>query len=156
MPGFKKIEENYEKIKKEFEQVQDKMIDWFEKDLYSDNGWSVYPIYNWPHGEENEDFIKNVPFTASLIKKHLPNHKAAAFSRLRANSYIDPHTGYQSDYLRYHLGINVPKGDCALKCEDEIYKWENGKSFIFDDRKMHEAWNRTNQDRIILIIDFVE
>lgn len=155
-PDFRCIEENYEKIKNEFLQVQNKMGNWIEPHLYNKDGWNVYPIYDWPSGDEMEEFTYRVPFTASLIKKCVPNHGGVCFSRLKAHSYIKPHKGIESKFLRYHLGIDVPYGDCTLKCSDKIIKWENGKSFIFDDRKTHEAWNRTNQDRIVLIIDFAE
>ena len=35
------------------------------------------------------------------------------------------------------------------------YAEQEGKAFVFDDRKLHHVWNRTSQDRIILIIDFI-
>jgi aspartyl/asparaginyl beta-hydroxylase (cupin superfamily) len=29
------------------------------------------------------------------------------------------------------------------------------KAFYFDDHRMHEAWNKTDKDRVVLIVDFV-
>ena len=30
--------------------------------------------------------------------------------------------------------------------------WQNGKTLFFDDTFVHEAWNRTSQDRYILLM----
>jgi aspartyl/asparaginyl beta-hydroxylase (cupin superfamily) len=54
-----------------------------------------------------------------------------------------------------HLGLIIPQGDMALRSLDETRGWEEGKVFIFDDRQEHEAWNRTKEARVILLIDFI-
>ena len=65
--------------------------------------------------------------------------------------------GVQGEYLRMHLGLEVPKGDLGLNSQSHgAFVWEKGKAFYFDDRLMHEAWNRTNETRVILIVDFKE
>ena len=35
-------------------------------------------------------------------------------------------------------------------------KFQNAKSFVFDDFMIHEAWNFTCQNRLVLIIDFLK
>ena len=35
----------------------------------------------------------------------------------------------------------------------EVRDWEEGKLLIFDDTIEHEAWNDSNEDRILLIFD---
>ena len=47
----------------------------------------------------------------------------------------------------------MPEGDCCLKVGGKVRKWKEGESFIFDDTIEHEAWNRTNEDRIVLLMD---
>ena len=56
--------------------------------------------------------------------------------------------------MRCHLALQIPEGDVALKVEGEIIKWQEGKTFIFDDATMHEAWNKTEYKRVVVIIDF--
>ena len=31
--------------------------------------------------------------------------------------------------------------------------WQEGKALVFDDAYEHEAWNHTESDRIVLIVD---
>jgi len=156
MSGFKVLEDNYEIIKSEYEQIKDDLIDWHQNHLYSEkDGWKVYPIFSYPKGEDCKGFTEKVPQTANLIRNNIKHYSTAGFSRLKAGEVIQPHVGRQGIFLRYHLGIDVPNGDCGLKCDNKIHRWENGKSFVFDDRLEHSAWNKTNQDRIILLIDYV-
>ena len=54
-----------------------------------------------------------------------------------------------------HLGLIIPEGDLGLRSLEETRGWEEGGVFIFDDRLEHEAWNRTEEDRVVLLIDFV-
>lgn len=156
MQDFEGLESHFSVIKEEYESIKDKMGNYPETFLYNNGGWKVFPIFDWPSGELIKDTSKLIPKTTELIKKYVPNHGTASFSNLKPNTKIKPHKGYQGNFLRYHLGIDVPEGNCGLVCERKIYRWENGKSFIFDDRKLHHAWNNTKQDRVILIIDFIE
>ena len=85
----------------------------------------------------------------------MTTHGAVGFSVLRADTRIASHQGYPGLFLRCHLGLEVPDGDCALKVGDEVRHWQTGKVLIFDDRLQHEAWNMTAQERVILLLDFV-
>jgi ornithine lipid ester-linked acyl 2-hydroxylase len=156
MQDFRSLEANFSTIKKEYEQIKNSMLNYPETNLYNNAGWEVFPIFNWPHGEIIEETSKLLPETTKLIEKYVPNHKSASFSRLKPKTIIKPHMGHQGDFLRYHLGIDVYEGNCGLRSEGKVYRWENGKSFVFDDRKVHSAWNKSSKDRVILIIDFTE
>ena len=52
------------------------------------------------------------------------------------------------------LLISVPSLDTPT-CDRETRHWEEGKSLVFDDTYMHEAWNDTSSDRVVLFMDFV-
>lgn len=152
---FSKIfEDNWEVIYKEYTAVQDQMISWIEHELHEDN-WEVFGLFSFPDGKE---FVSNCalcPVTTQLIKQHISHNGAAGFSRLKANSAIAPHHGHPGKYLRMHLGLDVPAGDVALKVNNDVYHWKNKEVAIFDDRLLHEAWNKTNKDRVVLIVDFI-
>lgn len=149
------LEKHWKTIRNEYESVKEEVLPWYQDWLNEQKKWFVYPIFSWPEGDSYPQTDK-VPFTASLIKEHIPNHGAAAFSIMRAGAHIPPHEGLQANFLRCHLGIDVPEGDTALRVGDEVYHWEDGKAFVFDDRLTHEAWNKTQEDRIILLVDYVE
>jgi beta-hydroxylase len=68
---------------------------------------------------------------------------------------VVPHRGYQGEFLRCHLGLEVPAGDCALRVGGEVRRWAEGRSLVFDDRLEHDAWNLTPHERVVLLIDFV-
>jgi aspartate beta-hydroxylase len=74
-------------------------------------------------------------------------------SRMRAGTHISAHRGPTNLRVRCHLGIEVPNGDCAIRVANETRRWIEGECLVFDDHFEHEAWNRTTEDRIVLIVD---
>ena len=68
---------------------------------------------------------------------------------------ISPHRGPYNGVLRYHLGIEIPLGDCALVVKKQQRGWSNSHSLIFDDSYVHEAWNKTDETRVVLFVDFL-
>jgi beta-hydroxylase len=79
--------------------------------------------------------------------------RTAGFSRLEPHTEIAPHKGYTGDVLRFHLGIDIPDGDCALIVDGVTKKWKNGEILIFDDTFEHSAHNRTDHPRTVLLLD---
>ena len=51
-----------------------------------------------------------------------------------------------------HLGLAVPD-DCALNVGGEARTWQPGKVLAFDDTYEHEAWNRSERARAVLLMD---
>lgn len=163
-PQFKILEENYEILLQELlsvinEKSQKMFEPWVEKNLYQDsnqNGWDIAPLMI--AGSKIEDRIIKFPKLFSLINK-LNGIMSVSYSLLKPGTHIVPHKGYD-DYsqkvLRYHMGMIVPKGDIGIRVEKETTKWVEGKSFIFDDYMVHEAWNFTTDNRVVLIIDFLK
>ncbi|NDY90100.1 aspartyl/asparaginyl beta-hydroxylase domain-containing protein [Ideonella livida] len=75
------------------------------------------------------------------------------FSLLAAGSTILPHHGTSNIRLVVHLPLIVPP-DCALHVfGGGEAAWGEGEVGCFDDTFLHEAWNRSGQDRIILLMD---
>lgn len=167
-PQFKILEDNYLEIIEELKQIvktdkkskQHSVFEpWVEKNLYqesNEDGWDVAPLMIG--GEKIPERCERFPFLMGLMNQ-LEGIMSISFSLLKAGTHIVPHKGYD-DYsekvYRYHLGLIVPKGEIAIRVEKDIMKWEEGKSFVFDDFMIHEAWNFTNQDRLVLIIDFLK
>jgi ornithine lipid ester-linked acyl 2-hydroxylase len=42
-----------------------------------------------------------------------------------------------------------------FKVGNEIRHWEEGKAMLFDDSFSHEAWNYTDEIRVVLFLDIV-
>jgi beta-hydroxylase len=141
-------------IRTEFEGVRSHMIDWVERELYGE-GWKVFGLFDFPHGAPLPEGVRACPRTAALIAQHIPTHGAAGFSLLEPGTRIQPHQGYQGAFLRCHLGLEIPDGDCGLRIEGETRRWQAGRALIFDDRLRHEAWNLTGEARVVLLVDFV-
>lgn len=74
------------------------------------------------------------------------------FSLLKAGARIPAHTGMLNTRLICHLPLVVPPG-CGFRVGNEVREWEVGKLLIFDDTIEHEAWNDSDEDRVVLIFD---
>ena len=118
--------------------------------IYNGN-WDVFGLWDL-QGCLLEDNAARCPNTVSVLMQ-IPNLRTAGFSKLGAGAHIKPHKGYTDAVLRCHLGLVTPEGDCALKVEETVYNWQEGKAFIFNDRLLHEAWNYTDSDRYVLLLD---
>lgn len=76
----------------------------------------------------------------------------ALFSRLTPGTHIQPHHGMLNTRLICHLPLIVPVG-CGLRVGPETRSWREGEMLIFDDSFEHEAWNRGDSDRTILLFE---
>ena len=148
------LRQHWRAIYAEYLGVADRLIDWFERELYGE-GWKVFGLFDFPDGHTIADNVARCPLTAALLSTHVPRHGAAGFSVLRAGTRIQPHNGYAGRFLRCHLGLRVPAGDCALRVAGETRRWQEGDVLVLDDRAQHDAWNLTAEDRVVLLFDFV-
>lgn len=117
--------------------------------------WSS--LHLWREGEKIADACARAPKTAALIET-LPlcdidgRAPTAFFSILKAGKAIPPHTGVTNIRTIIHLPLIVPEG-CGFRVGGETREWKEGEAFAFDDSVEHEAWNRSDKDRAILILD---
>jgi aspartyl/asparaginyl beta-hydroxylase (cupin superfamily) len=117
--------------------------------------WDAYFFYR--HGERYDDHCARCPQTTVLldtlplvrIRDHAPE---TLFSILTSGSHILPHTGVTNTRLVTHLPLIVPP-DCAIRVGGEEHIWQEGRCVTFDDTYEHEAWNRSEQTRVVLILD---
>jgi aspartyl/asparaginyl beta-hydroxylase (cupin superfamily) len=123
--------------------------------LLDNPDWST--LYLWEDGAPVEANAARCPRTmAALSDVPLPHITTRApaifFSRLSPGARIPPHHGMLNARLICHLPLIVPRG-CGFRVGNETRAWEVGKALIFDDTIEHEAWNDSEQDRIVLIFD---
>lgn len=154
---FFEIKNELLKILNETNYEKDFFEAWCEKELYDESnpeGWQVAPlIINGKHIPNN---LKKVPFLLKILDQ-IKGIVTASYSLLKPNTWIVPHRGYENysdKILRLHIGLIIPKGDVGLRVNKIQTKWVEGKGIIFDDSMIHEAWNYTEENRYVLIIDF--
>jgi len=144
------LEANWRLVRQELDRLQgDDFKHWPERFLY-EGRWDVFVLYAF--GEKLENNCALCPETARLVAA-IPGMTTAGFSMLVGGAHIKPHVGYTDEVLRCHLGLLVPPG-CSLRVGDEERAWEEGKCMVFDDTIEHEAWNRSDETRVVLLIDF--
>jgi aspartate beta-hydroxylase len=123
--------------------------------LQSPPSWNGYYFYR--HGERRADNCAACPVTASALEflplSHVREHgPEVLFSVFTAGTHLLPHRGVTNTRLVGHLPLLVPP-DCALKVGGEEHEWREGRAVIFDDTYEHEAWNRSDRTRVVLIFD---
>jgi beta-hydroxylase len=126
---------------------------WPEKSLYGETGWSTFGLYAF--GQKQAANCALCPRTASFVES-VPGLATAGFSRLAPGAHIKPHVGYD-EYSRYVLRLHLAletNPDCALRVADKTRIWEEGRALIFCDAVEHEAWNRGQTTRTVLLLDF--
>ena len=117
--------------------------------------WNAYFFYR--HGQRYPAHCEQCPQTIAVldacplvrIREHGPE---ICFSLLAPGSHILPHQGVTNTRAVVHLPLVVPE-DCALTVGSEIHRWRVGEAVAFDDTFMHEAWNRSNRLRAIVLMD---
>jgi aspartate beta-hydroxylase len=126
-----------------------------EAGMLNNPAWSAH--YLWKNGEEVRANAVRCPKTMRALRAaplaHVPNRSPSVlFSLLRAGAHIPPHNGLVNTRLICHLPLVVPE-PCEFRVGNELRRWERGKAWLFDDTIEHEAWNRTNEMRVILLFD---
>lgn len=76
----------------------------------------------------------------------------AMFSLLAPQTRIPPHTGVANTRVVCHLPLIVPP-ECGFRVGASVREWRVGQAFVFDDTIEHEAWNDSDELRVVLIVD---
>ena len=116
--------------------------------------WDVAFLYE--RGRRHDDVCDACPVATRGIEMHRTIRTMAGLiyvSRMRAHTHIDAHRGPTNLRVRCHLGLDVPDGDCAIRVGADTRRWTEGRCLVFDDHFEHEAWNHTDEDRLVLIVD---
>ena len=142
---------------------------------YLDGGWSIYPAYAglWAEGPAFEHLCRQggierdeaiaireslpgrFPATRELLKD-IPCINYAAFSRMHPRTMLETHEHAQPDNHICHIGLQLPAdGAAAITVDGETHTWrDSGQVIVFDDDQPHASWNKSDDDRYILFINF--
>lgn len=168
-PWYSELERNVEQIHSELLTVlsDDQGIEPFLKFNSADEAkqylagadgaptWDAFFFYR--HGVRIDKNCDRCPRTAAIldalplvrIREHAPE---ICFSVLTPGTHILPHRGVTNTRVVTHLPLIVPQG-CALNVGGELRTWEEGQCFTFDDTFEHEAWNRGESTRVVMLMD---
>ncbi|HVL79318.1 MAG TPA: aspartyl/asparaginyl beta-hydroxylase domain-containing protein [Sphingomicrobium sp.] len=125
------------------------------KELNNNRDWTA--IHLLQNGKRIEANARHCPRTMTAIDR-LPQPQVpgaspnAMFSLLAPRTRIPPHTGVANTRLVCHLPLIVPPG-CGFRVGATTREWKVGEAFVFDDTIEHEAWNDSDELRVVLIVD---
>ncbi len=123
--------------------------------LRDDPSWGAY--YFWQDGEIVADHAVRCPAVMAALEQ-VPRpviagrSPMALWSLLKPGTHIQPHHGVLNTRLICHLPLIVTD-NCALRVGAETRAWVPGEMLIFDDSIEHEAWNRGNDTRVVLLFE---
>ena len=160
-PTLNQITQNSAKIKSEFDRVyqtQPNMPEYHEIDPgeaeisnTTAKKWKVFMLYLLGHKPQENRAL--CPETCRVLEG-IPNLLQAFFSILEPGKSIPLHNGPYLGYLRYHLGLHVPRENPpSIYVNSQKYTWREGEGVLFDDTWPHEVRNESQDFRAVLIVD---
>lgn len=105
-------------------------------------------------GEDVPENIAHFPESWKVLGQ-LSGMASIGFTGLQPRSHVTPHVGPNRGALRYQLPIIVPgdPGACRIRVGDEQVIWHEGRPVLFDLSIDHEAWNDSDELRVLLMIE---
>ena len=161
-PWVRMLEDNWQEIREELDQLllhrqhlpnlHD--ISARQSTLSDDENWKTYFFVGY--GLKPEVNRARCPRTTQLLDQ-IPGLTTAFFSILGPGKRLPEHCGSYRGIIRYHLALKIPSPSTAsgIRVGGQTAHWEEGKSLIFDDTYPHEAWNSTDEDRVVLFLDII-
>jgi len=118
-----------------------------------DSKWKTFVLYGF--GERMPLGDELCPRTMEALEG-IPGLTTAFFSILAPGKHIPRHRGVTKGLVRCHLALKVPREAhrCVIEVDDVQCAWQEGGLLFFDDTYPHEVWNDTDEERVVLFIDF--
>ncbi len=156
--GIEELEKNYSVVLNE---LQDYLKQYVLESQFNTmmvekpKSWKVRSLRVW--GVEMYEIQKHFPQTLKLLS-NIEGVVNVGFNLLEPQSAIKSHCGDTNAIIRCHLGLVIPAENetCAIKVNHEIKNWQQGRVIGFIDAYDHEAWNRTDKQRIIMLFDILQ
>jgi hypothetical protein len=153
-PLARALQNGFEEIRREILDLDERQFAHEAEAIPRTGNWKVLFINE--RGRPNEAVRARCPVTCRIIEsdravRTLPG--MSYVSRLTPGTHVAAHYAPTNLRLRLHLGIRVPTGNCGVRVEGQNRRWIEGKCLVFDDSLLHEVWNHTAEDRVVLIVD---
>lgn len=124
--------------------------------MLDNDDWSSLDLIE--QGEAVPENVRHAPVAYETITQHVPvctipnRAPTLLLSLLKPGKRIPPHHGMLNPRYICHLPLIVP-GNGALRLGSQTHEWRKGELIAFDDTIEHEAWNRSDEDRLVLLFD---
>jgi hypothetical protein len=126
--------------------------------------WTVFPLcYCFPSNQpENLAWVEATktccPRSCQLLQDILGiTLRTALFSRLAPHATLEAHTGWAdlaNHVLRLHIPLVIPPGGlCGTWVDGCVETHAHARPLLFDDSKIHRAFNYSDEPRVVLIVD---
>jgi len=117
--------------------------------------WRMYILK--AYGIEQPAHMAACPRLAALVRD-IPEVLSASFSFLGPRKHIPPHRGPMRGIVRFYLMLSMPRKPdgspaATLKVDGTEYRLTYGEFLLWDDTFEHEAWNDSDEVRIVLSLD---
>ncbi|RQP22624.1 aspartyl/asparaginyl beta-hydroxylase domain-containing protein [Piscinibacter terrae] len=126
----------------------------FTEGIVGDGRWDMSVLF---HMGEKVPSAASAPDTMAVVGS-LPLAASGycwsdvIFSAHEPKTHLLPHYSRDSFRIRCHLALRVPPG-CRLQVADLTLKWEEGDVIFFSDSFLHETFNDSSEQRVVLIVD---
>jgi aspartyl/asparaginyl beta-hydroxylase (cupin superfamily) len=149
------VEACWMQVRDEYHRLQADRVTFYPyEDQYTGDlgwkGWSTWHLYR--NGVFSDVARDHCPAAVASLMRTPHGVREGLFSVLAPGAHLLPHTGGVNLFLTVHLALIVPE-NCALRVGSETRTWQEGKLFIFDDSFIHEAWNRSDRERVVMLWD---
>lgn len=123
--------------------------------ISADRGWKTFILAGY--GFTSRRNVALCPATWRALRP-VPGLITAMFSIFEPGKRLPAHRGPYNGVLRLHLGLIVPtdRERAGIRIGGRTCHWREGEVLVFDDAYEHEAWNDTDQIRVVLFLDFVK
>jgi len=156
IPELQLLQDNWETIRDEALALQAEIK---APDKHNDIGFNSFFKYGWKrfylkwYDAKHPSAEELCPKTVELLNR-IPCVKAAMFAELPPGGKLNPHRDPYAGSLRYHLGLSTPNDDrCYIDVDGIRHVWHDGEGVIFDETYVHDAYNKSETNRIILFCD---
>jgi len=152
-----RLESNFAKVKEEFKCRSQAWVPYNTANGDPVSGWKA--LYLFKSGQIVTENIEHFKETLACLQcdkgnpaDYLYSLAEVHFSILEPGAYIAPHTDLCNFTLSFHLAIDIPP-DCGIRVANETRTWEEGKCLLFDYSFVHDAWNKSDRTRAVLLMD---
>jgi aspartyl/asparaginyl beta-hydroxylase (cupin superfamily) len=141
------LEENYPAIREEALRLMSERVwvPYFAKETYVGQ-WDLFWLM--AGGVFQKKNSRLCPKTSEVLAR-FPEIKYALFSAINPGTKLVPHTG-AIGITRTHLVLQSDPEKAAWRVAGEVRKAVEGKTVMFEDGLLHEAWNDDDRPRITL------
>lgn len=128
-----------------------------QADISANDGrdWRMYIMK--AYGVEEPQRMASCPRLAALVRQR-PEVLSCSFSFLGPGKHIPPHRGPIRGIIRFYMMLAMPRAAdgrpaAVLRVADTEHRLEDGQYLLWDDTFEHEAWNSSDEVRIVLSLD---